>query len=44
MAPGKYGERKIAASFYYNCPWELYVFFYKKPFYLGISNADGTKG
>ena len=44
MAPGKYGDRKIVASFYYNCPQESFVFFLKKPFYLEISNAKGTKG
>ena len=26
MAPGKYGDRKIVALFYYNCPREHYVF------------------
>ena len=44
MVPGKYGDRKIVASFYYNCPQESLVFFLKKPFYLEISNAKGTKG
>ena len=34
MAPGKYGDRKIVASFYYSCPRELYVFFRKSPFTL----------
>ena len=27
MAPGKYGDHKIVALFYYNCPQQLYVFF-----------------
>ena len=44
MSPGKYGDRKIVASFYYNCPQESFVFFLKKPLYLEISNAKGTKG
>ena len=44
MAPGKYGDRDIVASFYYNCPQESFVFFLKKPLYLEISNAKGTKG
>ena len=43
MALGKYGNCKIDALFYYNCAWELYVLFQKKLFYLGISNAEGTK-
>ena len=44
VAPGKYGDCKIVASFYYNYPRELKFSFKKKPFYLGISNAEGTKG
>ena len=39
MAPGKYGDRKIVASFYYNYRQQSFVFFLKKPFYLEISNA-----
>jgi len=30
MAPAKYGDRKIVALFYYNCPRESFVFFLKK--------------
>ena len=41
MAPGKYCNPKIVASFYYNCPWEFMFSFKKSRFTLEFQMLRG---